>query len=410
MIVHHSLALATVINEMVSENNVILDLGSMSTGSTGAFLDLKCTCYVEDLNEYLEELELYGGDPCQRLEEHLVRKPEGLKFDFVLCWDILNYLSTDVLEYLMKLLSPHFREGTILHTMRYVGATMPKRPGNFKILSDFNFHMEHDPSVSRVPTNQLSMVKLLKHMGTFTMRKTMMNKERMQSDVTEHLLEYGFAAFAKNLKRDTQSSSRSYMSEVVAYDNISMPGISKVLQRTIKRPQNTILEAGKKNGRRMNFLSAMTDNFYVEDVFSLMTWHKKIAINSTTSFSENTLLFARDVSFDLVLLWDLFNFLQIEQIEKLLQLLERHLAPGSYVHCILFKNDGAPDSPAVFEINDDLSVSVKGDVCGKQVRSISNTAQLMMLMSRFKMESTHFGCIGKKENYLEFIFEFKGSW
>lgn len=88
MLVHHSLALATVINKMVAEGSTILDLGSMSTGTTGAFLNLRCKCYVEDLNEYIDELHMNGGDPIQHLEQHLIKKPDNLKFDFVLCWDV----------------------------------------------------------------------------------------------------------------------------------------------------------------------------------------------------------------------------------------------------------------------------------------------------------------------------------
>ena len=408
MLVHHSLALATVINEMVAESSTILDLGSMSTGTTGAFLKLRCKCYVEDLNEYIDELQLSGGDPIEHLEQHLIKKPENLKFDVVLCWDVLNYLSPKVLEFLMKQLTPYFKEGTILHTMRYVGNTMPVKPGKFRVEKGLNFELVQDSDTPRVPSSVLSTASLLKHMGTFTMRKTLINQAGMQSDITEHLLEYGHKALAKNLKRSTQSRGQLFESQGAAYEDISMPGLSFALQKMQKMSNNSILEAGKKSGRQMSILNQLTENFFIEDVYSLMSWHRKIAVNSSTSFSDNTLLFPAETSFNFVLLWDLLNFLNTAQAEKMLLLLERNLIPGSLIHCVIFKTEGTPEHPAQFFINQDLSISIKGDVKGENPRSISNTAQLMSLMSRFRMTSSHFGNLGRNDNFLEFLFEFRG--
>ena len=404
---HQSFALATVINNMVTENNVILDLGSMSTGSTGVFLNRKCTCYVEDLNEYLDELDS-SGDPIEQLTQHLLDKPATLKFDFVLCWDILNYLPPDVLQHLMNCLSPHFKEGTILHTMRYVGQTMPDKPGSFRILDDFNFQMNSE-SETRVPTNPLSTMDLLKRMGSFTMRKTMMNQEGMQNDVTEHLLEYGKAAFGKNLKRNTQAEQKLYTSHGATYNAIKMPGLNNSLQHIKTQPNNTVLVAGKKSGHSLSVLNSIAENLFIEDVFSIMNWRRKVAANGELFISENTLKFSADVSFDLVLLWDLFNFFETHQAELLIQRLERHLKPGTLVHCLLFKSDGRPEIPAQFVLNNDYSVMVKGDVNGEQQRHISTTAQLSKLMPQFIIRNSHFGYLDTENHYFEFLFEYKGT-
>ena len=405
---HHSFALATVVNEMVAENNIILDLGSMSSGSTGAFLNLKCLCYVEDINEYLDDLSTNGGDPIKKLDDHLLVKPEDLKFDFVLCWDLFNYLPTETLEHLMKSLAPYFKEGTILHTMRHVGATMPEKPGNFKILDDFNFHMEHDPSVAKIPTQSISTVKLLQHMGAFTMRKTLMNQQGMSGDITEHLLEYGKKAFEKNLKRSTQPEQAIYSEQEAKYKNIKMICLIAVLKHISKKTGSTILDAGKKSGRSMALLNSITDNLYVEDVYSLMTWRKKVAINEDSLFNDNMLRFAPDVTFDLVLLWDLFNFSHFEQAERLIRLLERHLKVGAYVHCLLMKSDGVADVPAQFEVNKNYNVAIKGDIHGKNKPYFTTTAEIIRLMSKFELKGSRFGSVSANDNYFEFLFKFKG--
>ncbi|MCO7226355.1 hypothetical protein [Pleionea sp. CnH1-48] len=404
---HHSFALATVVNDMVTENNVILDLGSMASGSTGAFLKMGCKCYVEDLNEFLEEVDTSSENSKAQLDAHLLDKPSGLKFDFVLCWDILNYLDADLLEHLMQTLSPHFKEGTILHTMRYVGESMPASPGHFKIGNNFNLELIEASDSQKVPVSSLSTVKMLKHMGAFTMRKTLMNQQGMKHDINEMLLEYGNTALGKNLKRNTQSNQLRYSSHKTTFDDVFLPCLAQVLDHVSPKANLSILETSKKSGRAMEHLNTIASNVYVEDVYSSMMWHDKIAANGHSTVNDNMLRFSKDIYFDVVLLWDLVNFTDFHKLQRLMELLKRNLNPGALIHILLFKNEGAPDSPAVFEVNNDTSVTVKGEVKGNNQRPVSTTAELMKLMSHSKMVNTHFGNMGG-EHFCEFVFEYLG--
>ena len=156
---HYSSALASLVEEISHGKSIILDLGSSETGSTKVFLDLRCHCYVEDLNELLQEITSDNPSRFDLLEAHLLDKPDGLKFDYVLCWDLLNYIDKDLQTHLFNLLASHFKEGTLLHTMRYTNEDMPSSPGQFQIHSDLVFSMGEDLSDKMIKVPVSSTIK-----------------------------------------------------------------------------------------------------------------------------------------------------------------------------------------------------------------------------------------------------------
>jgi hypothetical protein len=138
---HYSSALASLVEEIIHGKSITLDLGSNDTGSTQVFLDLRCHFYVKDLNELLQEISSDNPSRFDLLEAHLLDKPNDLKFDYVLCWDLLNYIDKDLQPHLFNLLAPYFKEDTLLHTMRYTNENMPSSPDQFRIHSELNFSM-----------------------------------------------------------------------------------------------------------------------------------------------------------------------------------------------------------------------------------------------------------------------------
>jgi len=401
---HYSSALTSLIEEISLGKSVVLDLGSIETGSTQVFLDLRCNCYIEDLNELLQEISSENPRRFDLLEAHLLDKPDGLKFDYVLCWDLLNYIDKDLQTHLFNLLAPHFKEGTLLHTMRYTSEYVPSSPSQFRIQNDLIFSMDKNLSDKLIKNPTLSTIQMLKNMGAFTLRSTIMNQPDMRKDITEYLFDYGETAALKNLKKNNMVEESKYSSQKLTFNNVVMNGLKDSLKQLKIINNSSTLEIGKKGGRSLKTLNSLTEHLYVEDIYSSLIWQKKIN-NNTPSFSQNALNFKTDETFNLILLWDIISILHPTQFGAFLIAIRSHLRVGAKLHLLLPINLNAPEKPPEYEINSDYTVSVRGDIVGDQNRTITTMSQLTKLLPGFKMSSFQFGNYSSKDKFLECVFE-----
>ncbi|GLS27198.1 class I SAM-dependent methyltransferase [Marinibactrum halimedae] len=405
---HRSFGLAKLVSDMMKPGFRILDLGALSFGTTQAFLKQKCQCHVEDLIEYLAELK-EGEDPIAALSEHLIPKPSNLKFDVVLCWDILNFLELDVIEHLIHCLAPHLKAGTVLHTMRYTGQ-LPEHPRRFKLLDDFCFEYVDDTSYPRIKAKGHSTVTLLKRMHRFSLCNTLMQRDGMDKNVTEHLLEYESTTSKQRLHGSLSGSVSTYFTDQALRDRAQFPGIVKLFKQL---PDNArLLDCGRKAAQNRDATVRHAKELFMEDLFASMSWQKKIApdhANDAPStknhLSEAMLRFTNGTTFDAILLWDFLNFCTQTQVQQLNSALLPMLQTGTLLHFVMFKGKGRPNTPAIFEMQNNGEVTIKGDVTGNHPRDIQSTAELMRLLPKYKLHAHHFGRLVTGESYQEFVLQ-----
>ncbi|WOX06843.1 class I SAM-dependent methyltransferase [Microbulbifer pacificus] len=403
---HRSFGLAALTTEMVKSGDRILDLGPLSSGTTQAFLRLNCQCHIEDLVEYLSENQ-NCGDPLKALEEHLLPKPANLKFDVILCWDLLNFLDLDVIQHLIRLLQPHLKQGTILHTMRYTGRQQPHKPRRFRLLENFCFEYVDDPSYPEVASKGHSTVTLLKCMDRFSLFNSLMKREGMDQNVTEHFLEYESVTSRNQVRSGGASDVSAYFRNVREDERIAMPGVEKAMSciNTLTTSP-TVLECGRKNGRNIDALKKKVGSLYVEDLHASMAWQKKLH-GDESGFSASIFSMDPGARLDGVFLWDLLNFYSPQQIQQLGELLGARMTPGAALHFVVYKSAQIPERPATFEVLDDGQVAVTGIAAGKCSRSLSSTAELMRLLPGYRLHNHQIGRLPSGDSYQEFVLQYK---
>lgn len=403
-----STGLATILNELVSEGDKVLDLGTFSRGTSEAFLKLKCGCHFEDLGDYIEMLDDNDPRAKEKLEEFLIPKSESTKFDYILAWDLFNYLDLEVIGHITKLLEPHMKPGTILHCMQYIGTTQPEKPRKFSLLADHKYEAIAPEQEKRVPSSGYLILDLLKHMHRFSLNITLMNQQGMQKDVVEFLLEFGKSVEEKKLTQARTAKVVDYFKQQLSYTNIRLPQLARTVTRCRSNNELSIFNFGNHNGEEHTYLKQISKYVYMEDIYSSIAWKKKVAVGSKESLNDQLLKFSNDVRFDLVLLWDLFNYCEPDQIKKIVELLSKQLTPKAKIHLLLFNQNSVAEKPARFEINRDLTVNVAGEVKGNCPNQITCTGELIKLMPNFKMYGHHYGWFEEKVNFHEFVLEYCG--
>ncbi|WP_105103051.1 hypothetical protein [Microbulbifer pacificus] len=400
---HRSFGLAALTTEMVKSGDRILDLGPLSSGTTQAFLGLNCQCHIEDLVEYLAENQ-HADDPLAALEEHLIPKPASLKFDVILCWDLLNFLDLDVIQHLIHLLEPHLKQGTILHTMRYTGRNQPHKPRRFRLLDNFCFEYVDDPSYPEVASKGHSTVTLLKCMDRFSLFNSLMKREGMDQNVTEHFLEYDSVTSRNQVRSGGASDVSAYFRQVRDDERMEFIGVHKALEVLPERA--TVLDCGRKNGRNIDALKKKVGSLYVEDLHASLTWRKKMH-GESSDFSESMFSFDPGTRLDGVFLWDLLNFCSPSQIQALAELLAGRMNSGGTLHFLVYKSSQQPERPAMFEVLEDARVAVTGIAEGQRARALGSTADLMRLLPGYRLFSHHLGRLPSGHSVQEFVLQLK---
>lgn len=400
---HRSFGLAALTTEMVKSGDKILDLGPLSSGTTQAFLGLNCQCHIEDLVEYITDNQ-YSDDPIGALEQHLIPKPAGLKFDAILCWDLLNFLDLKVIEHLIRLLKPHLKQGTILHTMRYTGRNQPTKPRRFRLLDNFCFEYVDDPNYPEVPSKGHSTVTLLKCMDRFSLFNSLMKREGMDQNVTEHFLEYDSIASRNQVRSGGASDVSAYFHNVRDHERIAFSGLEKALAALPKGA--TVLDCGRKNGRNIDALKKKVGALYVEDLHASLAWRKKMH-GEGSGFSESMFSFNKDARLDGAFLWDLLNYCSTEQVQALGELLARLMNPGAHLHFLMYKSAQQPERPSMFEVLEDGRVAVTGGTEERSARHLGNTADLMRLLPGYRLFSHHLGRLPAGDSVQEFVLQLK---
>lgn len=114
----------------------VLDLGPASSGNVSFFSSYGCRLYIADLFHTLRQR---GGLPPEQAvpfdRELGSTLPDGC-FDLILCWDLLNYLSSSQMEILGRHLAERSRPGSRLFALIAPHGEIPELPQRFEILSE----------------------------------------------------------------------------------------------------------------------------------------------------------------------------------------------------------------------------------------------------------------------------------
>lgn len=409
---HRSLGLRSIVSKLVEKGDTILDLGRMSTLTAPLFLQLHCRCFIEDLNEYVEDLSVNNDNPVDRLSDFLLDKPAETTFDIILCWDLFNFLSLELISHLMALLKPYLKPGTVLHTIRYIGGTTPKLPRHFKHLGNFDYQVQDSPAFvgDGLAPQAHTTIMLLRSLPEFSLYDTALNQEGMMKDVAEYLLEYDSLVKDKKVRKglNSQDVGSYFTQEEEGATSIEFIGLKKLLERTANSTTATALDIGPKNGRKFTYLHNHCHDLYIEDVYSSIAWQNKLIGDNISTTSKQLLNFSVSVEFDFVLLWDTLNFCSPSQIQTIGELLSKHLTVGALLHILIYKGNETPIRPLMFEIKEDKKVKTTGDLNNGKPKILRSIAELMRLLPQFRLNFHHLGDKANQHNYQEFILEYKG--
>ena len=171
------------------------------------------------------------------------------------------------------------------------------------------------------------------------------------------------------------------------HQSLALPALCRGLETGRQR----ILDLGPAIGSNVAFYSGLPCNLFIADLHdALFPGHAEGVMRRRDQFDE--LLASElpgDGDFDLILAWDLLNYLDEDELRSL----SRHLAavssPGAVLFALVSTRKVMPNKPAVFRIVDPSRLAYQTDPRVKREAPRYKEPALDRAMPEFSVESTY---------------------
>jgi hypothetical protein len=121
----------------------------------------------------------------------------------------------------------------------------------------------------------------------------------------------------------------------------------------------TLLDLGSAVGANVDFLSQYGCKLYIEDLYAALSSRTVSAEEGDLAgpeFFAEFLALPADTRFDVVLAWDLFNYLRRKELAYFGEQLRRYTEPGALVFALMSYHKQIPAQPYRFKIRDEQTL------------------------------------------------------
>ncbi len=138
------------------------------------------------------------------------------------------------------------------------------------------------------------------------------------------------------------------------------PALTAIYNELASKNQvKRILDLGQMRADNFNFFSQLKCNIHVENLNDFVTSDAYQNDNELTNQLKKYLISQiGKQKFDLILAWDLFNYLPIESLKAFLEFMQPHCAENCMLHLLSYTQKNIPVSPRGFKIIDQYFIEL----------------------------------------------------
>ncbi len=412
-LLHRSPGITAIFNELTgTPNKRVIDLGPMRASTFNFFSSLKTNIHFENLNEFLEEHGSLSTDNLVfQLKQFLLSQHGREKFNAILAWDFFNYLPPEGLKTILEILQPFCTENAILHLLSYTSKNIPREPRTFSIKDQYFIEFNNtDTQARRLPA--VDTAKLLKNTPNFVMQQSFMNKEGMQSGITEYMLR-----FSKNTSFNVKRAvSKVELSETLSSGNHlplhTSPALAYAFDFSERFPEKceapTLLDLGPTNHHNESVLAKRYNEVYTENILSLLqNRQQQKQSNDGTEFGLGLFNFDLALRFDQVFLWDIVNFLDARQLNELLVRLRPFIHQQSLLFAILYSTSSAPEHSQLYKLQLENKLAISPTNLRVKSFNPHSAIEFTKCLPGLSVEKTWLFQEGMKPGLSEYVFSFQ---
>ena len=390
----------------------ILDMGEMRPGTFSFFSSLRCKVHFENLRDLIQTYQQTTGVSFQEmLDGYLTEHPVDTQFDVVLFWDLINYLSIDDVVYLFNKVQPYCKPNTLIYSITYIGRTIPALPAKIQITDtgdiDIQYHKEKSPK-----RDAYTISAMLKRLPQFMMETNLFTSSSVSSGLSESVMR--FVPHMNNADKSLAKTSVEYRQQGVQSFSKTLsrkngtklhvsPGLKSIFQQTRSRKHSKILDIGNSTSENNNALLNFAQRIFPENISALVKWGEKASL----ALPKQALVYGESVKFDAVLTWDLFNFLDYEDVQLIGDRLAECCSSGTLLYILAYSRSVKPAKPQRFFLqpNGDVEVLPEKDMSSDAFGL--NTVKLLRAFKNTTVKHNFIMKEGMHKGFSEYVLEYQ---
>jgi hypothetical protein len=183
-------------------------------------------------------------------------------------------------------------------------------------------------------------------------------------------------------------------------------GLNALLDQVRGDRSYSILDLGPALKANVLFWSQFSCRLHIVDFYrSYREWQAAVAPEGASEEAAFSALlpFSDETAFDIILAWDLFNYLDLRELEALVQRLSRWCRPGTRLFALISSLPDISASPTVFRILNREQMTHEIPTRDTRPGPRHQPRDILRLMARFTVSSSFL----MRHGIQEYVFEFK---
>lgn len=189
------------------------------------------------------------------------------------------------------------------------------------------------------------------------------------------------------------------------------PAFTAVYNEIKNSDRNRVLDLGPMSQGCFQLFSNLSCKIQVENIAGEIYEHVSDRGGDISTFDITSKLgsYREEEKFDVILAWDLFNYLPLSQISLLFEHLQPFCKPDTIVHCLRYVEKKIPSSPRTISVKDQYLLDVSDDEVTERKVPIYSTLELLSAMPGYFMQDTLMGQMGMLPGITEHVMRFEPS-
>jgi hypothetical protein len=188
------------------------------------------------------------------------------------------------------------------------------------------------------------------------------------------------------------------------------PGITAIYNELKSSRRNHVLDLGSASQSSLQFFSHLSCQFHFEGVDTFLAGEGVLNSGETLKTElENYLSVFDDMKkFDIILTWDIFNYLDQDTLQWLVTRLSQHCNPNTLLHTIKYLGRNLPATPRQHQVVDEYQIKTLGTnlICSRPFASLDTTTMLKH-MPGYVMEQTFMQHEGMAQDITENVLRYR---
>jgi len=410
MIQFSSPGLCAILDKMKSsKHNHILDLGEMRSGTFNHFSELSCKFHFENLREFIVNQQAEPKDQFLiNLDEYLTDYAPDTRFDVILLWDLINFITIDEFVYLFEKLKPYCKENTLVYSISYMTKSIPSIPSRFQIINHGSLEIVINKELIK-NVSEVTTLSIVRNLPDFMDETNLFSSSNARTGITESLLRY--VPHLRSNQKNLITKKHSFLEKITqplesqketgGFKRHLSPGLIYTLRSTKKIMDAKILNLGKDIKSNNKILLQFSESVFREDLLSATTINNKYEM----AFKKNTLSYNSGIKFDAIFAWDLFNFYDEEALEKISDKLSQCCKPGTLIYIINYSCKEKPVGPQDFHIGSKGYVNFVPQKLSTDIPLSLNSTLISKIFKNTKTKKSFVLEKGMAKGYCEYILE-----